>query len=665
MKTIFCSICCLILFIGSFSNSKAQVIDSTYSHHIKEVQVTAQLSPSITLSTNSLQTINSQTIDNAGILSIADAVRRFSGVVVKDFGGIGGMKTISVRGVGSEHTSVLYDGIAVSNAMSGQIDISQFSLDNVEMLSMTIGQPDNIFRTARASSAVGVLNIETKRPSFKQNNYNAIVQLRSGSWGLFNPYVYYAYKLSNKFSVSYDGSWQRADGQYKFKKDNGNTTMSQKRQNTDVNIWRSELNLFGHLDSKQDLSMKIYFFDSEQGLPGPYVLYADKNDERLWSKNFFAQAKYLNRINQKLNIQVQGKYSNTSTKYIDKNPKYEGGILDNRYKQNELYLTSTLLYNYTENLSFSLAEDVSYATLDANIEYFAYPKRYSSLTAFCVKYTQRRFSIIGNMLGTYITENVKKGTASDDRQRISPSISMSYKIMNNENVRLRASFKDIFRAPTFNDLYYTTVGNKSLKPEKTQQYNLGITWSKSFSSFFEFFTFTSDIYHNNVKDKIIIYPSSFYPKTINLGKVEINGIDISMNSRFAFSDKIHLDISGNYSYQDAIDKTNSTDKNYKDQIPYTPKHSGGGMLSIENPYVNISYSIIASGKTYADAQNIERNLIDGYTDQTISLNKSFLINGIMLRTQADVSNISNKTYYIMSNYPMPGRAYRFTIRCNF
>ena len=58
----------------------------------------------------------------------------FAGANVKDYGGIGGLKTVSVRNIGAAHTAVSYDGVVVSNSQAGQIDIGRFSLDNVSTL---------------------------------------------------------------------------------------------------------------------------------------------------------------------------------------------------------------------------------------------------------------------------------------------------------------------------------------------------------------------------------------------------------------------------------------------------------------------------------------------------------------------------------------------------
>lgn len=657
-----------IFFILSlcFSEIEAQNKDTIQSRRIAEVTVTAQVKPSATLSSNPVQTLSESDIDKIGILSVSDAVRRLSGVVVKDFGGIGGMKAVSIRGIGSEHTAVLYDGIVVSNAQSGQVDIGQFSLDNVAMLSLTIGQSDDIFKTARASASVGVLSITTREPSFSDKNYSIQTQLTAGSWGQFNPYLYYAHKLNKKFSFSLDGSWQRSDGMYSYERKNVTETIKEKRQNTDVDIKRSELNVFGELTKNQKLSVKAYYFDSERGLPNGIIIYNYNNSKlRLWDRNFFTQAKYVNYINDKFNWQTQGKYTHSYTRYIDKDAKYSDGIQENIYKQDELYLTSSLLYNLDRVVSFSLAQDYSYNTLTTNFEDFAKPHRSTSLTSLSAKYDNKNLTVITNLLGTFITEGVQYGNKPADRKRLSPSVSLSYRPFASNSLRVRASYKDIFRVPSFNDLYYRRMGNTALRPERTQQYNLGLTWSDSFSELFNYFSISADVYRNNVKDKIINYASSSESRMVNLGRVRITGVDINTNAHLVLNNKFNVQFSGNYTFQKAMDITDPTDKNYRDQIPYTPQHSGAASLVIENPWVNFGYSFIAAGETYAEPQNIDRNRIEGYVDHTITLNRTFDCGRYKFRIQGDVINLSDKTYYIIKDYPMPGRSYRILLRMNF
>ena len=80
--------------------------------------------------------------------SIADALRYFSGIQLKDYGGVGGIKTVNIRSMGTHHLGIYYDGIELGNAQNGQIDLGQFSLDNVEELTLYNGQKSAIFQTA-------------------------------------------------------------------------------------------------------------------------------------------------------------------------------------------------------------------------------------------------------------------------------------------------------------------------------------------------------------------------------------------------------------------------------------------------------------------------------------------------------------------------------------
>ena len=74
------------------------------------------------------------------------------------------------------------------------------------------------------------------------------------------------------------------------------------------------------------------------------------------------------------------------------------------------------------------------------------------------------------ILGTYITDKVEQGEKPDDKRRLSPAVSLSWRPFSESTLRIRASYKDIFRVPTFTDLYYLRMGNTNLKPEETSQY---------------------------------------------------------------------------------------------------------------------------------------------------------------------------------------------------
>ncbi|MFC2391639.1 MAG: TonB-dependent receptor, partial [Bacteroidota bacterium] len=73
------------------------------AYNIEEFEIVgkkniSEIIPPRRLSGITLQSLNSQ--------SVADAVRYFSGVQVKDYGGIGGLKTINIRSMGTQQMGV-------------------------------------------------------------------------------------------------------------------------------------------------------------------------------------------------------------------------------------------------------------------------------------------------------------------------------------------------------------------------------------------------------------------------------------------------------------------------------------------------------------------------------------------------------------------------------
>lgn len=654
-----------VLWLFSFITLYAQVVDTTKVHQLSGVEVVKKIRPSVSRESTPLQIMDKTGIERLGLQDLSEVVKRFSGVTVQDYGGIGGLKTVSVRSLGSKHTAVNYDGVTVTDAQNGQVDISRFSLDNVDMVSLSIGQSDDIFQTARVFASAGVLNIKSIRPVFSSRPFRIKAQVKTGSFGFVNPYLRYEQQLGKRWALNGQLDWQRADGCYSYSLKNEQTEETGKRKNSDIQSLRTELNLFGDLGKGGELSLKGYYYDSERGLPGSVILYNDYRKERLWDKNYFFQGYYKKQLSSRFSLQTQAKYNYAWNRYVDFNNSYASGEQEDLHTQREYYLSVGGLYTPIQNLSFSLNTDFFVNTLKNNLPNCPFPTRYSSLSVVAAQYKNSRITATASLLNTFITENVKEGNRPADRKRLSPGVSLSWRILEEQNLRVRASYKDIFRVPTFNDMYYLRIGNTNLKPEKTTQYNLGVTWSGEVSPLFSYLNVTVDGYYNRVKDKIIALPTLYVWKMMNFGEVSIGGIDANVSAEIFCNSSLSVLLQGNYTWQHAIDITDASAKNYKDQIPYTPRHAGSASVSLLNKWVNVSYLLTCAGDRYALPQNIEDNRIDAYVEQTISVNREFQLGDCRLRLQGEVLNIGNINYEIIKYYPMPGCSFRILVACSF
>jgi outer membrane receptor protein involved in Fe transport len=152
---------------------------------------------------------------------------------------------------------------------------------------------------------------------------------------------------------------------------------------------------------------------------------------------------------------------------------------------------------------------------------------------------------------------------------------------------------------------------------------------------------------------------------MNFGEADIWGTDFSASLRLAPMSKVALMLDANYSFQYAVDVTDASAKNYRHQLPYTPRHSGSFTMSIENPVANLSYLLSAVGERYMLPQNTQRNLMEGYLEHGLSLNRRFTFGGVGVHMQADFLNIANRQYEVINNYPMPGFQWRLSARVHF
>lgn len=185
-KTIYAVLCCLLLSTSLFAQK--QKVDTTHIYSIPEITVSDPYQTREVRSTTPEQIFSKEELKNLHVLQVSDAVKHFAGVTVKDYGGIGGLKTVSIRSLGAQHTAVAYDGITISDCQTGQIDIGRFSLNNVDRLSLHNGQGDNIFQPARTFASAGLLNIQTPTPYFSAHKQtNMAAEFKTGSWGLVNP----------------------------------------------------------------------------------------------------------------------------------------------------------------------------------------------------------------------------------------------------------------------------------------------------------------------------------------------------------------------------------------------------------------------------------------------------------------------------------------------
>lgn len=614
------------------------------------------------------QKLSGQTLERLSSHNVADALRYFSGVQIKDYGGVGGLKTVNIRSMGSQHVGVFYDGIQLGNAQNGVVDLGKFSLDDMEEISLYNGQKSEIFQPARDFGSSGTIYLRTKKPRFtdgKKTNVRA--KYKFGSIQLINPSIRWEQKINTNLSSSVSAEYTKSDGEYKFrtKKKNKDGTVAHDttavRKDGAIEALRLEATLHGFINEGY-WDFKIYSYLSDRGIPAAITNNNFKEKgQTLTDKNIFAQSNFYKKISTQYETQIKAKFAYDYTHFVDTVSSIK---VQNKYIQQEAYISWANHYNITSKWDASLATDFQWNKMNSDMKLFSFPQRYTTLVALATAINLNKFKAQASLLGTFVQEKVRLNSKSPNKSEFTPAVFIGYRPFEDKDLNLRAFYKRIFRMPTFNDLYYTMIGNSNLKPEFTNQFDLGFSYSKPINhSILRSFSFQADAYYNEVEDKIIAAPngSMFRWSMFNLGSVEIRGIDV-LTAFSAQIDKVKLNVNLNYTYQKAQDFSDKTESFYGDQIPYTPWHSGSFILNGNYKSWNLNYSFIYVGERYdMNQNNIEVNHVKPWYTHDMSIQKDFVCKQFKIRGSAEVNNIFNQYYDVVLNYPMPGRNFKFII----
>lgn len=663
MKRLF-AIAMLGVVAGSaFANGETQ--DSVRVHHIQEVVVTSRL---ISRETIPSQTLGGEELKKLNSLSVADALRYFSGLQLKDYGGVGGIKTVNIRSMGTNHLGIFYDGIELGNAQNGQIDLGQFSLDNVEEISLYNGQRSAIFQPASDFGNAGSVYIRTKAPRFMMGRrYNLLVRAKYGSSDTFRFSSLWEQKLSEHISSSLSTSVLTSSGRYKFRyrrvtEDNTvayDTTAV--RHNGDIWAFRIEENVRGGIADGY-WNVKAYTYHSERGIPGAIVNNVWRRGERQWDHNTFGQAVFQKSFGDKFSTKALAKYAYYVTRYVNND---ETQIhVDNTYRQQEMYFSTSNVYEILSKWSVSMSYDFKWNKLNANMVDFAFPHRYSNFVSLATALTLSRIQAQASLVEQVVKDHVKYGASSSSRSTLTPAFFVNVYPFESKLLAVRAFAKKSFRMPTFNDLYYADMGNSKLNPESALQYDLGFVLNKDWKQgIVDHFRLQVDGYYNTVHDKIVAYPKGqqFRWTMLNLGKVHIKGVEAMAEVGLEPAKDWKVTARLQYTYQDARDVTDPNTSYYKDQIPYIPWHSGAAILGLSWRELDLAYSFIYSGERYSQQENILYNHLQPWYTHDMSV----VYHARRWSARLDVNNIFSQDYDVILNYPMPKRNYMLTLEYNF
>ena len=568
--------------------------------------------------------------------TVADAIRDFSGVQLRDYGGVGGLKTINVRSLGSAHTAIFLDGVPIDNAQNMQPDLGRLDTEDLETVELYAGQKSELLQSAREYGSASSLHLRSARPTQRKT----VLRLKGGSFGTLAPSIIQEGRLGKNLSGRLRISAESSNGRYRFHVKDLDYDTVMVRSNSDLKAFKASGGLwYTPAGGRYELSTRYY--DSERGIPGPVYKQASiypMSSDRQADRSLSVQASGEQTLTSTLRLMAKARYSRDILEYLDISELDQAVSARWNYDLQSIYVSTALGWQAKPWLHLGAAVDGQHEALESKVEA-------SRSTLFAA-------GSAAILLDPLRASATLQYLASDDGYSfLSPAFLLDWHPR--EDWEFGALVKRSCRLPSFNDLYYTAVPSMGLRPEQVWQFAARWCWDRSYGPWH--FRAREELYHNSVRDKLIAVPngSLFRWMTYNLGDVRIWGDEISAQATWNGI----AGFTGRYSFQWAREK--GTDI----QIPYIPLHSASfNLFGVAGDFRLDIRGFLTGARLTSGSSRPEYRLSPWTTwDASLSWRPSMAGSSAVIRRldrricfSLDVRNIFNEQYQVVLKYPMPG-----------
>ena len=541
----------------------------------------------------------------------AETLLRIPGLGLSDYGGLAGLKSVSLRGLGSAHTDIYLDGVRVSNFQSGQNDLGMLPVETLGSAVVDYAQNSVSFRTAR--------------PTFGQSPFAGQIGLQAGSFGTWMPSVRFDVKATERVAISAHASGILTKGNFPY--GDANTL----REGNDLKQLRAGTDLFGTLDGGE-YHIKSYINASDRGTPGSLSW---PSDDRQQDKNLVVQGSLKKAFTDRytLNLSAKGAWDNIF---------YRSAWGNSNYDFTDLQVNASHAFRVNDWWALSLATDLERGILKSD-GYDAARTAAIAALASAFRFERLQADVALEYRGTFDKD-------AEALHRFSPSLDLRYTLF--DGFDLVAFGRRAFRAPTFNELYYPGYGNPDLKPEDAWLADLGFDWSTALTDSWSLGV-KADAFYNDLQNKIISAPSEADPWVwlpYNIGRVQAKGADASLTARY--DDGLWRGgVSARYAWQSALDKTPDS-ATFDQQIPYVARHTVvlAGDMTCSGWRLDAQWNW-RGGRFDATGELPAWNTLD------LSLAKTFQLGDAgALTLNVTGRNLLDCRYEMVRDYPMPGRS---------
>ncbi|MBW7867966.1 MAG: TonB-dependent receptor [Brumimicrobium sp.] len=446
----------------------------------EEVVVTAQYKAQlIENAVHNIAVIDRKQIESMAAQNVIEAINNQLNIHISEDNILGA--NIQLQGIGGENVKILIDGIPVTGRQNGNIDLAQIPIENIERIEIVEGPLSVNYGT---DALAGTINIITKQN--QKNTWEITSNNYSESSGKLNNSLSIGGKFKNH-QIILNGGRHFFDGWDPSHKifDYRNPIADSSR----VLLWKPKTQLFGGLN---------YQF---RGTHASLVFNGQYLDEKIINRGYprppyfetaFDDYYQTQRINQSLDYQYYFKHNHTlsltagySGYFRKKNTKIRDlTTIDDVITSNPDDQDTSTYHSIMLRGRYIQAKDDKKFNYEVGFEIlqeYAFGKKilhkHKNIGDYAL-YTSAEYSPLPSLT---FRPGIRYSYNTQYKAPLTPSMNIKWTFFNKDkhDLALRFSYARGFRAPSIKELFYTFVdanhniiGNKDLKAESSDNFNL-------------------------------------------------------------------------------------------------------------------------------------------------------------------------------------------------
>lgn len=582
------------------------------------------------------------TLERIPATTVADAVQGMPGVFVRNYGGLGGLKTVSIRGATAAQTAVVLDGIRLNTVSNGLVDLGQVPLALLERIAVERGSHSARWGAHAVGGAV-LLSLRQYAPGVRAHAAIGAFGERSASLDIPS-------KIANH-TISFLADVQYSQGNYPFTLEEFGSIRRVERTNSDALMANAAL-LWQATSTSLSSRVALFARSSQRGAPGAVLQGAIENAAARLDDSEVLVLGVLTPNAAPWTLRVSGRWFQQH--YRDSLAWYRGPRgADDRFTAYDGAMVLELPRLTGTNWYVAPFSELYVNTLRGNL-YRSGAGSYAQRLQFGAA-VEAGTTIVTDTTSMFSIEStLRADTYSDVADACSGTVQARW-MRAHLPIALRMSVGTSYRPPSFNELYYQNFGSTSLQPER------GYTLSGGIIADVGMLHLEADGFVLWVRDQIIAVPRSAITWSVqNAGRVLSRGVEVLAR----YDDRVwRFQLSGTIQRTTYDDPTSFT---YGKQVIYTPLIIG--MVQIERmlwqkttAFVQVNHI----GTRYSQTDNAPTSALRAVTTVDISLRAILLDGEVRVQASGDMLNLFDAEYAIIRNYPMPGRMWRFGLTVQF